>query len=66
MGVKTKIHPEFIINEKGKKKSVVLPISEYEELLQEINDLADVAERKNEKTKKHAEFVMELKANGYL
>ena len=46
----TTIHEKYIIDEKGKKSAVILPIEEYHELLEDIHDLAIVAERKDEKT----------------
>ena len=36
------------MDERGKKESVVLPIREYEELLEDLDDLAVIAERKQE------------------
>ena len=59
-------HPKYIVNDKGKKTSVILPLKDYENLLQEIEDLADIAERRNEPVKKHSEFITELKADGYI
>jgi hypothetical protein len=41
---------QFVVNEKGSKKSVLLPIKEYEQLLEDMEDLALMAERKNEPT----------------
>lgn len=38
----------YIIDENGKKTAVVLPIEEYEELLQDLYDLAIIAERRDE------------------
>jgi hypothetical protein len=40
----------FVVDEKGRKQSVVLPIKEYQELLEDLADLALIAERKNEPT----------------
>lgn len=40
----------FVVDEKGRKRSVVLPIKEYQELLEDLADLALIAERKNEPT----------------
>ena len=37
----------YVVDEKGRKKSVVLPIKEYEELLEDLADLAVIAERKD-------------------
>jgi hypothetical protein len=40
----------FVVDERGRKQSVVLPIKEYQELLEDLADLALIAERKNEPT----------------
>jgi hypothetical protein len=42
------LHPQCFIDEKGEKTSVILPISEFEELIEDIQDLAVVAERREE------------------
>ncbi|PZR72272.1 MAG: hypothetical protein DLM73_13690 [Chthoniobacterales bacterium] len=34
----------------GKRTAVILPIEEYEELLQDLDDLAVIAQRKDEPT----------------
>ncbi len=60
------LHPQFITNEKGKKTSVILPISKFQELLEDIEDLAIVAERRNEPTSSHETLVSELKADGLI
>ena len=38
----------YLVDEQGRKKSVVLPIKQYEELLEDLADLAIIAERKGE------------------
>ena len=43
-------HEQFIVDSEGGKNAVILPIEEYEELLEDIHDLAIIAERKNEDT----------------
>ena len=40
----------FLVDEKGRKRLVVLPIKECHELLQDLEDLAVMAERKEETT----------------
>lgn len=60
------LHPQFIIDEKGQRKSVVLPISGFQELIHDLEDLAVVAERKEEPTTNHADFIEELKNSGVL
>jgi hypothetical protein len=39
---------EYLIDSKGNKKSVQIPINEFEQLLEDLEDLKTVAERKNE------------------
>ena len=40
----------FIVDEQGRKESVLLPVEEYEELLEDLQDLALMAERNEEPT----------------
>lgn len=60
------LHPEFITDEKGERKSVILPVAEFEELMEDIQDLATVAERREEPTLSHEALVAELKDDGLL
>lgn len=60
------LHPEFVTDGRGKKKAVILPISEYRDLLEDLHDLAVVAERRDESTLDHAAFLAELKRDGLL
>ncbi|MCF8235007.1 MAG: hypothetical protein K9G67_09815 [Bacteroidales bacterium] len=60
-----KIKPKYITDEKGKRKSVILPYDDYRELMENIEDLAKVAERREEYTISHEELVNQLK-NDYL
>jgi PHD/YefM family antitoxin component YafN of YafNO toxin-antitoxin module len=41
--------PQYIIDQKGKKKAVLLPLKDYERLIEDLHDLAVVAARKREK-----------------
>ena len=47
---------QFLTNEKGKKNAVVLLIEDYEKLLEDLDDLAVIAGRRDEETIPHAEF----------
>lgn len=38
----------FLVDEKGRKRAVVLPIREYQDLLEDLEDLAVIAERREE------------------
>jgi len=60
------LKPQFITNEAGKKISVVLPIATYQELLEDIEDLTAVAERREEATISHDDFIKELKQDGII
>ena len=44
------INPQFIDDEDGNHILAVLRISEYQELLEDLEDLAAIAERKDEPT----------------
>lgn len=43
-------HGQYVVNEKGEKVAIILPIEEYEKMEEDLHDLAIVAERRNEKT----------------
>ncbi len=61
-----KLHPQYVTDSAGRQTSVILPLEEYNELLEDLNDLAVVAERVDESTVPHAKVVAELKEDGYL
>jgi hypothetical protein len=42
----------------------VLPIADYEKLLDDLDDLSVLAERREEPTIPHAQFKADLKRNG--
>ncbi len=42
--------PQYITDSNGQKLSVILPMSDYLELLEDLEDLATIAERKDEGT----------------
>ncbi|GEM_PF-621849 len=49
-GIEDTVKPQFIVDQKGKKKAVVLSIKEYEELLEDLEDLSILAKRRGEPT----------------
>ena len=57
-------HVQYLTNQKGRKQAVVLPIEEYERLLEDLDDLAVIAERRDEGTISHAELKKSLKKHG--
>jgi hypothetical protein len=57
---------KYITDDQGERTAVVLPISDYEKLLEDLDDLAVVAERRAEAAIPHEQFVSELKHAGLL
>jgi PHD/YefM family antitoxin component YafN of YafNO toxin-antitoxin module len=60
------IKPRYITDENGEKKSIILSISDYNELMEDIDDLAKIAERREEYTISHNDLVNQLKKDGLL
>lgn len=60
------LNPQFITAEAGEKISVILPISKFQELLEDIEDLAVVAERREEPTISHQALIEELRRDGLI
>jgi PHD/YefM family antitoxin component YafN of YafNO toxin-antitoxin module len=61
-----KIREQYVIDEKGQKTAVIIPVGEYEELLEDIHDLAIIAERRDEPTVTFEELRKKLKKDGLL
>jgi hypothetical protein len=57
---------QYVTDNTGRRTAVVLPIDQYEKLLEDLGDLAAIAERRNEPTISHEEFIQELKHDGLL
>jgi prevent-host-death family protein len=53
---------EYIVKN-GKRKAVILPIEEYDELLEDLHDLGVIASRRHEPTIPLEEVVRRLKKN---
>ena len=51
---------KYITDDRGERTAVVLPISDYEKLLEDLEDLAVVAERRAEPTIPQEQLVSEL------
>jgi hypothetical protein len=57
---------QYLTDELGTKTSVVIPVETYEEMLEDIQDLVAIAERKNEESVPFDEVVKRLKVDGLL
>jgi len=60
------LQAQYVTDETGKKTAVILPIEKFEELLEDLHDLAVLAERRDEPTVPHEEVLARLKRDGYL
>ena len=61
-----KIREKFIFGSDGRKKEVVIPYRDYENLREDLHDLAIVAERRNEKAYPWEEIKKKLKIDGLI
>lgn len=57
---------QFVVDTKGRKKGVLLSVEQYEKLMEDIHDLAIVAERREEKPISLDELKRRLKKDGVL
>ncbi|VUZ84677.1 hypothetical protein MELA_01051 [Candidatus Methylomirabilis lanthanidiphila] len=59
-------HEQFVTDTKGNKVSVILSLKRYERLMEDLHDLAVVAERRDEKPISFEEMKRRLKKDGIL
>ena len=57
---------QFVTDDNGEKSAVLLPIAEYNRLMEDLDDLAAIADRRTEPTIPHEQFKAELKKDGLL
>ncbi|HEY8205235.1 MAG TPA: hypothetical protein VIF81_10950 [Pyrinomonadaceae bacterium] len=57
---------QFVVDAKGRKKAVLLTVEQYEKLIEDLHDLAIVAERREEKPISLAELKRRLKKDGFI
>jgi hypothetical protein len=57
-------HTQYQTDAQGRRTAIVLPISEYEQLLDDLHDLAVVAERRDEETIDEVELRRRLAGGG--
>ena len=58
--------PQYLTDDQGQKVAVVIPIANYEELMEDVADLAAVAERRDEEQISFAELKKQLLADRLL
>ena len=57
------VQEQFVIDSKGKKTGVIIPLKQYEKLLEDLHDLAVIAERRGEEPVSFGEMQQRLKEN---
>ena len=57
---------QYIVDEKGERTAVILPVEEYQEILEDLHDLAVIADRREEPTVAFEELKSKLKNDGLL
>ena len=60
------INFQYVTNQTGEKTGVLVPIVEFQELMEDIADLATIAERREEPTISHGELLAEFKRDGLI
>lgn len=60
------MNARYITSEDGSRTDVVLPVADYEELLEDLHDLAVIAERRDEPSVPLEEVKKKLQEDGLL
>jgi len=58
------VQEQYVVDTKGKKLSVILSLERYERLMEDLHDLAVVAERRDEQPISFEEMKRRLKEHG--
>ena len=61
-----KIHEQFIVDQAGKKTAVIIPLKDYQRLMEDLHDLSVVVERCHEPTIGLDELKQRLAADGLI
>ena len=56
----------YLTDECGEKTAVILNFEDYQRLLQDLQDLADIVDRRDEPTLSHDHFLTTLREDGLL
>ncbi len=60
------IQEQYVVDPRGKKTGVILSLKRYQQLMEDLHDLAVVAERRNEEPISIEAMKRRLKENGLL
>lgn len=56
----------YITDKTGQKREVILSLKDFQNLLEDLRDLAVIAERRDEETISHEDVIKELKNDGLI
>jgi PHD/YefM family antitoxin component YafN of YafNO toxin-antitoxin module len=60
------VQEQFVVDAKGRKTGVILPLKRYRNLMEDLHDLAVLAERRTEEPISFEEMKRRLKKDGTL
>ena len=60
------LEQQFVVDRDGKRQAVIVPLKEYERLLEDLHDLAVVAERREEEPISLEDMKRRLREDGLL
>ncbi len=60
------LRQHYVVDQKGKKTAVILPVTQYDQLLEDLHDLAMIAERRDEEPISLEEMKRRLRKDGFL
>jgi len=60
------VNEQYVVDAEGRKLAVVLSLEQYEKVIEDLHDLAVVAERRDEETISLQELRRRLKKDGVL
>ncbi len=63
---KTAIRQKFVVDKKGRKTGVVIPLKRYRRLLEDLHDLSAIAERRAERPISFDELRRRFKRDGFI
>ena len=55
-----KLTPQYVTDQQGRRTAVILPIEEYDALIEDLHDLAVVAERRDEPSILHEKVLGDM------
>jgi PHD/YefM family antitoxin component YafN of YafNO toxin-antitoxin module len=64
--MKMNVQERFIVDTRGRKTGIILSLSRYQKLMEDLHDLAVVAERRAETSVSLSEMKRRLKKDGIL